>query len=270
MDLKMLSIPEPPTAGSEVSCVIKRICLKRPGGLVDLLVEVTCEAKGARQSKREETASRHIHSNGDSHRVPVSAFPSHQTESPPPPHQLETCFLANILHFQQNLSEKATLFLNSVLNKQINGVVEDVLMPKRIVLLDIPLISKYLCRAPMATKVDPWRFKSLVLSSLDSPEGQSSSLDPPEGQPSSLDPPEGQPSSLDPPEGQPSSLDPLRDSLPLWTPLRDSLPLWTPLRDSLPRRAPPVLNRPTPAAHRKLNTDTSTSNCSPTSLKTSR
>ena len=126
------------------------------------------------ENRTEEPAQTSPESDSQAPRGPGRALTPRQSKSPPPPY-LFTCYLANVLPFDETWSEKATIFLKSVLDKPMSGLVEDVLMPDRIVLLDIPLISKFLSRARMAKKIEAGHFKSLVLSSLHSPEGQPSS-----------------------------------------------------------------------------------------------
>ncbi|CAL8274458.1 unnamed protein product [Merluccius merluccius] len=163
----MFSIPEPPAPRSEVAFVISRVGLESRAGLVELLVDL--------ENRTEEPAQ--TSPDGADPQTPCGpgrALTPRQSKSPPPPY-LFTCYLANVLPFDETWSEKATTFLKSVLEKPMSGLVEDVLMPDRIVLLDIPLISKFLSRARMAKKIEAGHFKSLVLSSLHSPEGQPSS-----------------------------------------------------------------------------------------------
>jgi len=173
----MFSIPKPPKEGSEVGVVIKNVRLKSPIGLVELLVEVCCNGQGSPDNTSEGTASHQIHSNGDSQAqlsVPGSTSPQRQIKTPPPPCQLEICFLANILPFEEMWSEKATVFFESVLDKQMSGLFEDVPMPGSVLLIHIPFISNYLTHGLLAKKIDAGHFRSLVLSSLDSPKREAS------------------------------------------------------------------------------------------------
>ncbi|XP_056446764.1 tudor domain-containing 6 isoform X1 [Gadus chalcogrammus] len=170
MDLKMFSISEPPTSGSEVVFVVKKVCFKSHFGLVELLVDIGYEVKGVQENKTEEVASDQINPDSKDNPVPECVLTKRQNIMP---YQLETCFLANILPFTEKWSEKATIFLKSVLDKQMSGLVEDVLMPDGIILIDIPLIGNFLSRHRMAKKIEAGHFRSLVLSSLDSPTSPS-------------------------------------------------------------------------------------------------
>ncbi|KAK0153670.1 Tudor domain-containing protein 15 [Merluccius polli] len=153
MDLKMFSIPEPPAPRSEVAFVISRVGLESRAGLVELLVDLENRTEEPAQTSPDGADPQTPHG-------PGRALTPHQSQSPPPPY-LFTCYLANVLPFDETWSEKATIFLKSVLEKPMSGLVEDVLMPDRIVLLDIPLISKFLSRARMAKKIEAGHFKSL-------------------------------------------------------------------------------------------------------------
>ena len=168
MDMKMFSRTEPPTAGSKLVFVVKKVCLKSRVGLVELLVDIDWEkAKGVQQNQTEETASDQINPYGDSQaNRGLEGFLTRRQNIIP--YQLQTCILANILAVAGKWSEKAIIFLKSLLDKQMSGLVEDVLMPDRIILIDIPLIGNFLCRGHMAKKIEAGHFRSLVLSSLDS------------------------------------------------------------------------------------------------------
>ncbi|TMS21771.1 Tudor domain-containing protein 6 [Larimichthys crocea] len=62
----------------------------------------------------------------------------------------------------------------SLPGKKIEGLVQHVLMPDRIILLDIPDVSKYICKCGVAKKIPMDEFKCLVLKCLHLPKGEDS------------------------------------------------------------------------------------------------
>ncbi|XP_052435792.1 tudor domain-containing 6 [Carassius gibelio] len=89
--------------------------------------------------------------------------------SPPP--KVELCILANVspLCLESAWSVAASKFIRSLCGKDISGCVQDVLMPSRIIILDIPSISKQMYELGFATKTPNEDFRSLVIHSLHFP-----------------------------------------------------------------------------------------------------
>lgn len=86
------------------------------------------------------------------------------------PPEIESCVLANVLSIENNWPERAINFLKSLPGKEFEGLVQQALMPDRTILLDVPIISKHLCREGVAKKIPVGEFKSLVLKCLNLPE----------------------------------------------------------------------------------------------------
>lgn len=86
------------------------------------------------------------------------------------PPEIESCVLANVLSVETNWPERAANFLRSLPGKEFKGLVQHALMPDRTILLDLPTISKHLCKEGVAKKVPVGEFKNLVLKCLNLPE----------------------------------------------------------------------------------------------------
>ncbi|XP_028995154.1 tudor domain-containing 6 isoform X2 [Betta splendens] len=89
------------------------------------------------------------------------------------PPEVESCILANVL--SPVWSEKATKsqlklssFLKSLPGKKFKGVVQHVLMPHRTIVLDIPVLSKVMCKYGVSKNIPGDDFKSFVLKYLSS------------------------------------------------------------------------------------------------------
>ncbi|XDV42759.1 hypothetical protein PO909_011372 [Leuciscus waleckii] len=91
------------------------------------------------------------------------------------PPKVELCILASVspLCLESAWSQAASEFIRSLCGKKISGCVQDVIMPSRIVLLDIPSISKEMYELGFARKMLNEDFKSLVMHSLNLPRNPS-------------------------------------------------------------------------------------------------
>ncbi|KAM9777461.1 tudor domain-containing 6 [Neosynchiropus ocellatus] len=81
------------------------------------------------------------------------------------------CILANVLSVGIECPESASNFLSSLPGKTFNGLVQHVLIPDRMFLIDIPLISKSMCKFGVAKKMPEEEFKCLVLKCWNLPRG---------------------------------------------------------------------------------------------------
>ncbi len=81
------------------------------------------------------------------------------------PPKVELCILANVspLCLESAWSVAASKFIRSLCGKDISGCVQDVIMPSRIIILDIPSISKQMYELGFARKMPNEDFKSLVM-----------------------------------------------------------------------------------------------------------
>ncbi|XP_057184233.1 tudor domain-containing 6 [Triplophysa rosa] len=88
------------------------------------------------------------------------------------PLTVELCVLGNAspLCEKSGWSEGASEFIRSLCGKSISGCVQDVMMPYRILILDVPNVSKEMFELGFARKISDEDFKSLVTSSLHSPK----------------------------------------------------------------------------------------------------
>ncbi|XP_056150170.1 tudor domain-containing 6 [Lampris incognitus] len=86
------------------------------------------------------------------------------------PPEVEFCVLSNILPLSPDgkWSPMAVEFLKSLCGKSVKSLVQDVLLPNRIVLLHIPSISQQMYEVGFAKELCPDRFKDYVLRSLQS------------------------------------------------------------------------------------------------------
>ncbi|XP_056111973.1 tudor domain-containing 6 [Rhinichthys klamathensis goyatoka] len=87
------------------------------------------------------------------------------------PPKVELCILASVspLCLESAWSRAASEYIRSLCGKKVSGCVQDVMMPSRIVLLDIPSLSKQMYELGFARKMPNEDFKSLVMHSLDLP-----------------------------------------------------------------------------------------------------
>ncbi|KAA0710831.1 Tudor domain-containing protein 6 [Triplophysa tibetana] len=88
------------------------------------------------------------------------------------PPTVEHCVLGNAssLCEKSGWSEAASEFIRSLCGKSISGCVQDVMMPYRILILDVPNVSKEMYELGFARKISDEDFKSLVTNSLHSPK----------------------------------------------------------------------------------------------------
>lgn len=77
------------------------------------------------------------------------------------PPEIETCVLANAL-IVENEFQRAGTFLESLPGKTFEAVVQDLVMPARIIKLEVPAVSQELCEAGLAKKIPAEEFGSLV------------------------------------------------------------------------------------------------------------
>lgn len=89
------------------------------------------------------------------------------------PPKIESCVLANVLFIKNNWPERALNFLKSLPGKEFKGLVQHALMPDRTILLDVPTITKHLCKEGVSKKIPCDEFKNLVLKYLNLPEEDS-------------------------------------------------------------------------------------------------
>ncbi|XP_076605163.1 tudor domain-containing 6 [Chaetodon auriga] len=200
----MCSIPGLPTPGSEVPVLITRINLNPNCGLVELWVNIVDGRKHMRDDIQIPT-KKFCGSEGKPgdlclvclsdtwHRARILSIQSeiynvflidqklpHVTTSEAlawdkddsfllPP-ETESCILANVLSIETNWPESTTKFLKSLPGKKFKGLVQHVLMPDRIILLDIPIVSKQICMCGVAKKIPADEFKCLVLKCLHLPK----------------------------------------------------------------------------------------------------
>lgn len=82
--------------------------------------------------------------------------------------RVELCILTNVspLCLESAWSSAASKFIRSLCGKNISGCVQDVIMPSRIILLDVPSISKQMYEFGFARNVPSKNFKILVKYSL--------------------------------------------------------------------------------------------------------
>lgn len=77
------------------------------------------------------------------------------------PPEIESCVLANVL-IVENQSEQAGAFLESLPGKTLEALVQDLLMPARITVLEVPAVSRELCEAGLAKKIPADEFGNLM------------------------------------------------------------------------------------------------------------
>ncbi|KAM6968641.1 tudor domain-containing 6 [Tautogolabrus adspersus] len=212
----MCSIPGLPTPGSEVPVHITRVNLNTSCGLVELWVNMGDERKHIYAQMREEiqipkkkfngsegkpadlclvcisdtwhrarivsnkdeTYNVYLIDQGQPHITTSEALAWGQSDSFLLPPEIESCILANILSLENSWPEKASKFLKSLYGKTFKGLVQHVLMTDRIILLDIPIVSKHMCKFGVARKVPADEFKCLVQERLHLPKGVASEVHP--------------------------------------------------------------------------------------------
>nr|XP_004540143.1 tudor domain-containing protein 6 [Maylandia zebra] len=208
----MCSIPGLPAPGTEISVLITRVNLKPNCGLVELWVNMDDEKKHIYEQMREEIQTPHrkfsglegkpgdlclVCINETWHRARIVSIESQtyslflidqgqphiatsavlawaQNDSFLLPPEIECCILANILSLEKNFPHRATKFLMSLPGKKFRGLVQYVLMPDRTILLDIPVVSKHMCKSRVAKKIPVEEFKNIVLKCLNLPNDESS------------------------------------------------------------------------------------------------
>lgn len=206
----MCSIPGLPTPGSEVPVFITRVELQPSGSLVELWVNVDdgrkhiyeqmrkdiqspqrkfhgSEGKPADPclvcigetwhrarvvSIRNETYSVFLIDQGKLHIATSEALAWGRCDLFLLPPEIEMCVLANVLPLENEWPERAVEFLKSLPGKKYKGLVQHVLMPDRVILLEIPFVSKYMCKCGVAKKIPGDEFKILALKCLQPPKGE--------------------------------------------------------------------------------------------------
>ncbi|XP_030575433.1 tudor domain-containing protein 15 [Archocentrus centrarchus] len=200
----MCSIPGLPTPGAEVPVLITRVNLNPTCGFVELWVNMDDERKHIYEQMREEIQTPHRKFSGSEgkpgdlclvcisqtwHRARIISIESEtynvflidqgqprvvtnevlawaQSDSFLLPPETECCILANVMSLEKNWPDRAVKFLMSLPEKKFEGLVQQVLMPDRIILLDIPVVSKHMCKSGVAKKVPVEEFKNFVLKWL--------------------------------------------------------------------------------------------------------
>ncbi|XP_070775827.1 tudor domain-containing 6 [Enoplosus armatus] len=208
----MCSIPGLPTPGSEVPVLITRVNLNPNCGLVELWVNMDDGRKHIYERMREDIQNpkRKFYGsegkpghlclvciNDSWHRARIVSIQSEtyhvflidqgqlhigtsealawgRSDSFLLPPEIESCMLANVLSLENNWPERATTFLKSLPGKKFKGLVQHVLMPDRTILLDIPVVSKNMCKFGVAKKIPVDEFKCLVLKCLNVSKGEAS------------------------------------------------------------------------------------------------
>ncbi|XP_041710550.2 tudor domain-containing 6 [Coregonus clupeaformis] len=213
----MCSIPGLPTPGSQVTVLITRVNLNPICALVELWGNFDQERQHAYQQMRRgiqiprqsfcesegnpgdlclahlnvtwhraRIISRHgqlynvfLIDEGRAHVATNSTLAWGQNDCFLLPPEVEFCVLANVspLSHENKWTPTASEFLESLCGKTVNGMVQDVLMPDRTVLLYIPIVNKHMCEVGFARKLPSDTFKQLVLSSLNLPKSQVASTE---------------------------------------------------------------------------------------------
>ncbi|XP_038822891.1 tudor domain-containing 6-like [Salvelinus namaycush] len=213
----MCSIPGLPTPGSQVTVLITRVNLNPICSLVELWGNFDQERQHAYQQMRRgvqiprqrfcesegnpgdlclahlnvtwhraRIISRHGHhynvfliDEGRAHVATNNTLAWGKNDCFLLPPEVEFCVLANVspLSHENKWTPTASDFLESLCGKTVNGMVQDVLMPDRTVLLYIPIINKHMYEVGFARKLPSDKFKQLVLLSLNLPKSQVSSTE---------------------------------------------------------------------------------------------
>ncbi|KAM9708689.1 tudor domain-containing 6 [Menidia menidia] len=82
------------------------------------------------------------------------------------PPEIEYCILADVVLIENKCPERLAKILMCLPGKKFNAIVQLVLMPDRVILLDMPILSKQLCKLGAATKVKVDEFEMLVQKHL--------------------------------------------------------------------------------------------------------
>uniref|UniRef100_A0A3Q3AX97 Tudor domain-containing protein n=2 Tax=Kryptolebias marmoratus TaxID=37003 RepID=A0A3Q3AX97_KRYMA len=200
----MCSIPGLPTPGSEVPVLITRVNLQSSQGLLELWVNMDDGRKHIYEQMREEIQipqSQFYRSEGKPgdlcvvcisdtwHRARIVSIQSEtynvflidqgrhyattsealawsKSDSCLLPPETESCILANVIFLQKEWPETVTKFLMCLPGKKFRGLVQHVLMPDRIILLEIPVLSNYMCKLGAAKKIKAEQFKEFVQQCL--------------------------------------------------------------------------------------------------------
>lgn len=204
----MCSIPGLPTPGSEVSVLLKRVNPNANSGLVELWVNIDSGKNPSYQQLRKdiqiperkfdgpegkagdlclvlisnewhrarivstegENYKLYLIDQGHFHDTSVGALAWGKCDSFLLPPEIESCLLANVRTMKDSWSAKAKTLLESLAGKNFNGLVQHVLMPDRIILLDIPDVSNDLCKCDSLKPLPADEFKYFALKSLNLPK----------------------------------------------------------------------------------------------------
>nr|XP_054597738.1 tudor domain-containing 6 [Nothobranchius furzeri] len=196
----MSSIPGLPTPGSEVPVLINKVNLKSRHGLVELWVSVDDGRKHIYEQKREEiqipqrkfygsegkpgdtclvcvtdvwhraqivsiqneTYNVFLIDQGESHVTTSAALAWGKNDSFQFPPKIELCILANVISLQNEWPETVTKFLMCLPGKRFKGLVRYIIKPDRIILLEMPIISKHMCKLGAAKKIKVDEFLEVV------------------------------------------------------------------------------------------------------------
>ncbi|XP_039992832.1 tudor domain-containing 6-like [Xiphias gladius] len=210
----MCSIPGLPTPGSEVPVLITSVNLKPSCGLVELWVNMDDGRKHIYEQMREEiqipkkkfygsegkpgdhclvcisdtwhrarivliqseTYYVFLIDQGQPHIATSEALAWAHDDIFLLPPEIESCILANVLSVENNWPERATKFLRSLPGKKFTGLVQHVLMPDRTILLDIPIVSRHMCKYGVAKKIPGDEFNFLLLKCLHLPKEEASEV----------------------------------------------------------------------------------------------
>ncbi|XP_069567777.1 tudor domain-containing 6-like [Brachyistius frenatus] len=200
----MCSIPGLPMSGSEVPVLITRVNLNPGCGLVELWVNMDKGRKHVYEQMREKIQTPKRRFNGSEgksadlclvcfsdawHRARIVSVQSEtyevflidqgqlhvatsealawgHTDNFLLPPEIESGVLANVVSVEEKWSERAEKFLMSLPGKKSQGLVQQVLMPDRTILLEIPAVSKHLCQIGVMKTIPVDEFKSLALKCL--------------------------------------------------------------------------------------------------------
>ncbi|XP_036406143.1 tudor domain-containing 6 [Megalops cyprinoides] len=213
----MCSIPGLPTPGSDVTILITRVNLNPLCVLVEFWGNFDQERKAVYQRMRREIQfpreafhesegnpgdlclvkifetwyrARVVSRNGSNYNVflidegrtlsaTTSTLAWGQKDVFHLPPEVEFCVLANVLPLspENRWSPMAIEFLKSLCGRTVTGYVQDVLVPHRTFLLDIPCISKQMYEMGFAKKLSTEKFKFFVARSLQSLSGAVAATD---------------------------------------------------------------------------------------------
>uniref|UniRef100_A0A8C5E6U2 Tudor domain-containing protein 6-like n=2 Tax=Gouania willdenowi TaxID=441366 RepID=A0A8C5E6U2_GOUWI len=198
----MCSIPGLPTPGSQVTVIISRANLSPSCGLLELWVQMDDGRKQSYDQMKEEIQipGRKFQSSegkpedlclvlisdtwhrarikslqdeiygvflidqGKAHNATCQDLAWAHPDSFVLPPEVESCVLANVFFVESNWPQKATKFLLSLAGMKFTGHVQHVLLPDRITLLDIPVVSMHMCKLGVTkTILKEEEFKCLAL-----------------------------------------------------------------------------------------------------------